>query len=188
MNAPLKSATPAPTSPVGKIVVLGIFGVALAAAAFALYWNMSQSRRALEFWGPEAMRRIQRSDKVEILPLELPTADSPEGDFETLEIDSQRYIATRQYDVTKARGLVHARHALTTDASYQSGQPHDLRGRPFGGRSWKYAIRFTDKQGTTVLLLDGERIGYFQGNQEMELIPKVADGWRSFVERETKPK
>jgi hypothetical protein len=173
MNPPPKSA---PSSSVGKILVLGIFGIALAAASFALYWNMSRSRRALAFWGPDAVRRIQKSDRVEILPLEMLT-DEP-------SLDSVRFdLAGRQrvIDVTKARGLIHARHALTTDASYEPGEPTKLQ-----PGSWTHAVRFTDQRGTTVLLLGGQRVGNLQGQQELKLIPKVADGWRSFVERQTK--
>lgn len=181
MNVPLKSAPPAPTSPVGKIVVLSIFGVALAAAAFALYWNMSQSRRALEFWGPEAMRRIQKSDRVEILPLEKFTADESQAYVHLFDLKGQKWGAKRMIDVTRARGLIHARHALTTDASYEPGSPTQLQTEP-----WTHAVRFTDQQGTTVLLLGGQQIGNLDPPLQLKLIPKVADGWRGFVEREAK--
>lgn len=173
------TANRAPASATGKIVVLSIFGVALLAASFALYWNMSRSRRALAFWGAEDVRRIQKSDRVEILILE--AADDSQPEAESFQIGGQRLSPARTIDVTQARGLIHARHALTTDASFEPGEPAELQ-----AGDWSHAIRFTDGQGTTVLLFNGQRVGHYQTQQELKLIPKVADGWRRFVERETK--
>ena len=183
MNAPSKSTSPDSPSLTGKIVVIGIFVVALAAASFALYWNMSRSRRALAFWGADAVRLIQKSERVEILPLQSLPLAAPNQDSETFEIAGQLWGATHQIEVTKARGLIHARHALTTDASYEPGEPTELR-----TGKWTHAIRFSDSQGSVVLLLAGERVGNYQTQREWKLIPKVADGWRIFVNRETNKK
>jgi hypothetical protein len=178
MSTPAQSAAPFPT---GKIVVVSIFAIAVSAALFALIWNMSRSRRALTFWGPEAMRRIQMSDRVEILPLAATSDGGASEDAETFSVAGQTLIATGRFDVTKARGLLHARHSLSNDVSYEPDDPVPLR-----PESWSHAIRFTDGQGSTVLLLGGQRIGDLQTKREMKLIPKVADGWQTFVERETK--
>ncbi|MEX2025742.1 MAG: hypothetical protein WEH44_00550, partial [Pirellulaceae bacterium] len=99
----------------GKLVVMLMLLAAVALAAFALWWNVASGRRTLEFWGQEAGARIiSPQAAVELLWLEPAASDA---DSERLSIGGRTYAVVQKVEITSARGLVHARHALLEDAS-----------------------------------------------------------------------
>jgi hypothetical protein len=191
----------------GKIVVIGVFVVALAAASFALWWNINRARRSLEFWGKDAVRLIQHGKAVELLelqPAETPAnslADQPstaENPAAEIRYQDRPLVVKRRLDLSQARGLVHARHALTDDASFvwddavNASQP----------ATWDYAIRFSQTPAATsgdasspgdssaadevLLLLDLEnrRLANVHGRREVTVIPKISEGWQIFLAKQ----
>src|SRR5687768_13242365 len=98
-----------------------MLGIAAALAGFGLWWNVSSGKRTLDFWGREAGARIIDPDAtVELLWLQ-PAADSARQ--ERLVIGGRSFAAVKAADVTGARGLVHARHSLLEDASFDWETP-----------------------------------------------------------------
>ena len=53
----------------GKLVTGVILAVAVAAATFSWLFRWQATRRAAEFWGPEAVALIQQPQRVDALPL-----------------------------------------------------------------------------------------------------------------------
>lgn len=164
----------------GKIVVLSIFGVALAMASFALWWNWGLGKRSLEFWGTEGGLAIRDAKKVEILKLKSPSnlkvkekgASKKDGFY--LDVQETK-------NVTGEHGLVHARHSLLEDASFQ----WDKKVVTTEGLNWKYAVRFQkeSKVATVLLDLDSSVAGSLEEARAIPLSPKTAAGWRLFISR-----
>jgi hypothetical protein len=159
----------------GKLAVLTMFAVALAAATFAWWWNYSRGRRALEFYGPKAARLIRTAPQVELLivgPQDAGAAESVPGFGAVI----------RTIDISKAPGLIHARTALLDDASYQS----HVDAAP---QVFNRFVRFKDGDDQVVLVFSETRgriliDGSFQDT--MQLVEKTADGWLGFIDRNIK--
>jgi hypothetical protein len=198
MTAPQPPAKATTSDLGGKIVVIGVFVVALLAASFALWWNINRARRSLEFWGKDAVKLIQHGKAVELLELQpaaTPAAENPAGE---LRYQDRPLVVKRRLDLSQARGLVHARHALTDDASFvwddavSGSQP----------ATWDYAIRFSASPAATsadasspgdssageevLLLLDLEnrRLANVHGRREVTVIPKISEGWQIFLAKQ----
>src|SRR5262245_53603185 len=129
----------------GKLVVLSIFAVALLMAAFAWWWNRQQGRRALEFWGKDSALAIRDGQNVELLRLQ-----PRNGRL----VDLEGFDLLETKDISQAQGLIHARHSLLQDASFDwSGN----RTRPAQFESNKdvFAVRFSRQDvATTIVFVD----------------------------------
>ncbi|MFM8986252.1 MAG: hypothetical protein ACKONH_09385 [Planctomycetia bacterium] len=91
--------------PSGSLVVLGLFAVGLALAAFALAFQRWQTRRCLDFYGAGVARAITTAPVVELWRL-APGAGPG------------RLVAVGGCDVSRAAGLVHLRRGLVEDANF----------------------------------------------------------------------
>ena len=196
MMVVMKETPPAADSPprssTGKLLVVGIFVVALTAAGFALWWNISRSREALAFWGKDGVRLIQYGGHVELLTLNSLADFGPPGFSpaapDQLNYGGQRIRVVKNYDLSKARGLVHARHSLTDDSSFE--WPSAEKGNE---RNWTHALRFRDAGktgadktgdgGEVLILLDlpSRRLANFAAEREVTVIPKISEGWQTFI-------
>ena len=114
--------------PPGALIVVGILAMAASMAAFAVWFQWTQTRRCLGFFGPEIATAIQTAPRVEAWRL------SPHG-------AGGRAFATARADVSRARGLVHLRHGLVEDSNYAWSALAAGR-RPTG--SWDVALAFYD--------------------------------------------
>ena len=81
----------------GKLLIIGVFLVALAAAAASWWFRYSSTHRAAEFWGPQAATLIRDAPRVTLRSDE--AGDDPR-------------------DISHAPGLTHMRAALLEDRSY----------------------------------------------------------------------
>ena len=160
----------------GKLAVLAMLGIAAALAGFGLWWNVSSGKRTLDFWGREAGARIIDPDAtVELLWLQ-PAADSARQ--ERLVIGGRSFAAVKAADVTGARGLVHARHSLLEDASFDWETPAT-------DGNYSLAVRFRDAAGTTTVALDwsGGQVAHVESGQERKAATKIVAGWKTFAQR-----
>ncbi len=123
----------------GKLVILSIFSMAVAAAAFAWHFRMQSVDRILPFWGSEAAILIRDAPRVEILRLQQDANGSESTKLESLTIDQRPIYITDGKEISGAPGLLHARQALLEDASFSWGE----RQGPSQPR-WHWALRFTD--------------------------------------------
>jgi hypothetical protein len=81
----------------GKLLILGVFAIALAAAAASWWFRYNATHQAAKFWGPEAVRLIRDAPRV------------------TLRSDDREDLPR---DISQAHGLTHLRAALLEDRSY----------------------------------------------------------------------
>lgn len=159
----------------GKLAVLTMFALALAAATFAWWWNYSRGQRALEFYGPKAAHLIRTAPKVELLivgPHDAAAAESVPNFGPVI----------RTIDISKAPGLIHARTALLDDASYQS----HVDPVP---QVFNRFVRFKDGDDEVVLVFSETRGRILidgSNRDSLQLIEKTADGWLAFIDRNIK--
>ena len=165
----------------GKLVILGILGAAIFAAGIAWWFQFHQGHQALAFWGGETARTIRLAKPVwaqRIVRLGDVWATGP-----LLTVDGESYQIQSSREITKARGLVHARQALIQNLSFDwsdSGTTNDT--------DWTFAIRFGETDQETLLLdLTNRRIRHKQRPQWVGL--KIADGLEVFLSEqfETNP-
>ena len=162
MKEPASQSASSSSSLGGKVVVLGIFIVALIAATSGLAYKYFASREPLEMWGSTGIQLIQSAPQVELL---------------TLSSDPK---ATK--DISKAQGLIHHRHFLTEYVSYVD-QPVPAN----ESRAWQYAVRFRaadGKQVTVLFDLKNRVLGNQDSKKEVHVIDKIAENWQRFIERQ----
>lgn len=163
-------------SDAGKLVSVAILTVALAAAAFAWWYQYQHGRRALEYWGAEGAVLIRRAPQVELWRL-APSPTQPTGENAAGERILGR-ILLDQRDITHARGLVHARQALISDASYRwNAAPAPPE------PDWDYALRFHDGSRRATVVLDLDE-GYARAPAQstpLQLGPTITQGLRRFL-------
>jgi hypothetical protein len=160
----------------GKLAVLSMLLLAVALAAFALWWNVIGGQRTLAFWGREGGKRIiAEKATVELLRL---AADDADGSSERLTIGGKSYVVVARADITGARGLIHARHSLLEDASF------DWEATVPAG-DYTLAARFRDAHGATTVAFDFERehLAYVESGQERKAAAKIVAGWQTFARR-----
>lgn len=123
----------------GAATILIMVTVALGLSIFAAWYRYQTGDDALRFWGADIALKIRRAPTVELLAIE-PAVDEAEG--AALVIVDQPYRITKKVDLSKAPGLIHARHALLEDASLDLDAPP-----PASTPNWTRLLRFTDQKG-----------------------------------------
>ncbi len=113
----------------GRSLVVGLVLLGLIAAATGIAYQRWQTRRCLDFYGPEVARLVASAPRVELLTL-APGAGPG------------RLVATMVRDVTNAKGLVHLRRGLVEDANFAWVDSAGPARRPDG--AWDLALVFSD--------------------------------------------
>ena len=123
----------------GTIVVFAFLVLASALGAFAVWFQWEQTRRCLDFFGPDIAAAIQSAPTVEIWHL---------------DSDGSRVWRRGAQDVSKAPGLVHLRRGLIEDVNYVWDDPASLTpgGRRLPTESWDVALVFSDSGTSPVML------------------------------------
>ena len=133
----------------GKLVILIIFGLGLAATAFSWCYRVQSGNQALRFWGSDAAGLIRHAPRVELLLLDPAESSRTTGATTFLAIGRRRVPITSRPDISQAPGLLHARQALLEDASFawdDSGNREPL--------DWRFAFRFSDRGKQCTIALD----------------------------------
>lgn len=126
-----------------QVTIVAIFGISSLFGVFSVWYHFQQGRRCLEFWGSEAGNDIQHAPLVEGRPLfpisrdrvesamlhsesddsSSNDSDRPEEDLEEplpiIQIDGNEYAMGESIDITHRAGILHARHALIMDSSFE---------------------------------------------------------------------
>jgi hypothetical protein len=145
----------------GKIAIVVMLGLALAAAGFAWWQNYQRSVRARAFWGASAAT-IRFAKKVEAF---------------RVDADDRPAVAK---DISAAPGLLNARTALMSDDAFDwSAEP--IHPEP----QWDYTVRFIAEKDTVTLLFSDESpmMMVAERDQTITLDAKTAAGWISYLER-----
>lgn len=160
----------------GKLAILLIFAVAFALSGYAWWHHYRSNRRSLEFWGAESIELIRSAQRVEFLALSQGEAAVDGADSSRqLTIAGQSFRVDKAADISKASGLVHARHALLSDSSFVwNGGASDCQS------SWDYALRFYEGTRTATVAFDPTCGGVWwaEGQRKQTMIPSLATAFR----------
>jgi hypothetical protein len=104
MNQP-ESNIPSTSAVSGKLVILGIFGVALLAAGASWWFRYNATHHAAGFWGSKVARLIRDASHVKLQQI-------------TRDKDGTDSVKVSRF-VSKAPGLTHLRAALLEDSSFE---------------------------------------------------------------------
>ncbi len=169
----------------GKLVILLMISVAMAMSGYAWWHQFQSGRRSAEFWGTAATIQVRYAPRVEFLRLHR-KGEIAEPARETLTIRGMEYIVGDPFDVTRSRGMVHARHALVDDLSF------DWSSRAPETANWEFLLRFRDQGQPVTAAFDTERglVCFVDQSRVNQFIPKIAaafrqkrDEWMKLAER-----
>lgn len=170
----------------GKLAVLTMLGLALAAAAFAWWWNVTSKKESLAFYGPAAARLIGKARTVELIEVEPAKFDDSR---ECYIAGADNFALLSRHDVSRAPGLIHARTALLDDASYEwPARPlllEEGRRESVASRSTFFLVRFADESSETILAFDttARLLTRADTGATVRLNEKIAAGWQQFAAR-----
>lgn len=127
-----------------KLVIISIFGVAIAMSIYAWWHNIHTGNQVIEFFGVENATRLRHADSIDLLILDADAQGQVNERFNTSAGPSS--ILSEQ-SITNTPGMVHLRHMFIQDHTYRWDQ-----GVPELPSSWAFALRFKDSTGTTTLV------------------------------------
>ena len=186
MSEPPEYKVPETNSSYGKFVVIGIFVVAALGAVSGLLYKANASRQPLAFWGAEGIRLLQTAKTVELMTLEpVDSDDEPTADKNVLHYGGQKLRITGSKDVSQAQGLIHHRHFLIENVSFDWDSV-----RAATEQNWAHALRFRegDKEIIVLFNLHRQLLANLEREREITMIPRISDNWKSFISRQTNQK
>ena len=177
----------------GKLTILAILSLAVALGLLAWVLGYQRSRRILTVWGGPRAAQIRLSEQVRLARLtrwHAPTSSADSGatgrpaNTAILQIDNQSWLRSPWIDISSARGLINARHALVEDASYRWPVPAAATG------DWQLVLSFSPRPGSTdrdhcLLALDltAGRIRLVGTDRTADISP-IAEGLRQFTDEQ----
>src|SRR5262245_15088624 len=131
--APHRIALPRTMRNSGKLLIIGMFVVAIAAAAASWWFRYEATHKAAQFWGPTAVILIRDAPNVELLELQPANeANSPQwppdlAAASQITIGHKTWTIRSRRDISSAPGLTHLRNALLEDRSFNWGAMESTR-------------------------------------------------------------
>jgi hypothetical protein len=155
-----------------------MFGCALAAAVFGMWYRYQVTRRSLELWGAPAAVLIARAPKIEAMRFDPPlSAEGP------VSLDTLRTETASSKEVTDSRGMLNVRQAFVEDSTFLWQQ--SAAGPP----AWSYALVFSDGERQTAVLFDSgaQTVGSPATGKPVSLEPKASEELLAFFQEQFKP-
>lgn len=179
----------------GALTILAIFLLGASMASVAIWYQYRSGRKCLEIWGVEGANLIRHAKHVEALRLEPRPASDDDAEInesrdssgertdpvETLTVGDLDVAILGRLDITPARGLLHARHALIVDHNFDpQKQPTSF------APEWRYALRFHDGDREVLLVLDPahEYVHLYPVDRGQGLRAETMRAVVAFIERE----
>lgn len=171
----------------GKMVIVGIVVVALAAASFSAWYHYQGQQRAQQFWGTTSAVLIAGAPEVELMRLGEARVSNPDDDSEphgdadsaprALEFGDLAWSVDETKDANGAKGINNVRRALVQDTTFDWRRPVDET-EPH----WQYAVGFTDHRNWATVLFDVEsgRVALTGGKQPVSLDPSANEELKQF--------
>ena len=161
----------------GKFVILAILSPALVATGFGIWFKRQMTCQVLELLGPRAVQRVALPTHVDYLELQALAGSGHANHGETLTLPDTQIGIIRRFDISGAAGLLHLKHALLQDASY------DWHASTDGSPTWQYALQFTDDQDHTTFLLDlnQRHVLILERDRRAVLGTKINEGLKAYL-------
>jgi len=136
----------------GTLTILAIITLGVSMASVAVWYHHRSGQKCLEIWGIEGANLIRHAKQIEALrlgPRDTTTSNESAEPIETLTFGDREVAVLGRLDISQARGLLHARHALIVDHNFDPEQ-QSASLTP----SWQYALRFHDGDREVLLAFD----------------------------------
>ena len=159
----------------GKIVIVLMLLVGMGLASFAWWHRWQRAQPVLSNWGHEVTVSIRLGQQVELWRL----ADGEQAALaERISVGGHSWAVVERRDISDARGLIHARHALLQREGF-AWDVAPLESKP----AWGYVLRFRGERATATMALDfrNRRARLLERDREVGIEP-IADGLQAFVE------
>jgi hypothetical protein len=155
-----------PNQSQGTRAVMLILLAGILLAGYAWWHAYHRGQRSLHQWGSDVASLIRYAPTVELWQLQRSADDGSEPP--ELLIDGWAYSVSNKVDISRTRGLVHARHALVEDASFIWDSS------PIGGTgNWSFALHFAGEGGQATIAFD-IRNGYLvEAGARQSRIPEL---------------
>jgi len=140
----------------GKILILAIAGIAISMASYTCWHHYRKGYHALQMWGSADGTLIRHARQVRLIKLGSGYAESQENQSELgkLRVGQKDFPVVGTQDISLVRGLVHARHPLIVDRSFDWDRK--ITTVP---AKWDFALEFADQgQQVTVIFALQERM------------------------------
>ena len=129
----------------GKLVIIGIFGVAIAMSIYAWWHNIHTGNQVIEFFGIENATRLRHADSIDLLILD---KRAPHKD------KSMNDLIRRLVRSSMLSSRILRIHQDGPSPTHVYSGSHLSVGRESSGIAfeWAFALRFKDSTGTTTLI------------------------------------
>lgn len=172
------SAAAEPKLVEGKYAIIAVLIIGLAGAVGGWLYRSQLQRRAISLWGTEAAELFQQAPQVELLKLQPFDEANDTGAEPLLAAAGTKFAIVARRDISQTPGLIHLRHSLISDNSFNWSAPLDDC-RP----DWAYALRFSKGQRSATLLLDLDcRQALLAATAARVSIEPMAKGLAAFLE------
>ena len=153
----------------GKLVTVAMIAVALAAAAFSLWYHQRATARALAYWGPHYAELFARAPSAKASKLTV-VAPRAAPDEQSLTVDGRSYAVGRADELSRARGFENIRRMFLEDVAYEWDKPAARSPR------WRYLLRFSDRASDAGLVLteDGTSLRRLNSDSAVMFNPSAA--------------
>ena len=145
----------------GTKLVVFLVGLAVTAGVVSWWYRFEAAHQATMFWGAEASKLIALPAEVEVAELALIKEETTAGEAEAAEVGEEdstrqlelgrRYKLVKTKPLTNARGMVHLRHVLMSDGSYEWDSPVDP-----AQIDWKWCLRFFEANREALVVLSDD--------------------------------
>lgn len=132
----------------GKYLVLGLVVLAVIAGVASWWYHYAGLHQANRFWGSPAAGLIAQPSQVTAYDVVKQT-ESQNASARSLDLRSP-WTAVNPRDVTEARGMVHLRHALMNNRSYEWDE------QPAADPDWRWCLEFFNDDAQTLVLFNEE--------------------------------
>ncbi|MGE0756777.1 MAG: hypothetical protein AB7F89_17550 [Pirellulaceae bacterium] len=151
----------------GKHAVAVMFLVALGMGGYAWWHNYRSHPLSRAWWGTATIVLIETAPAVDLIRY-----DSP--DTSAVGEENPTVSTAEPMSLIGTPGLVHARHALVLDTSY------DWSAQPAPSGEWDFALRFRSgaDQATIRFDLEQERIEWVEEDRRLRMVPAIAAAFR----------
>jgi hypothetical protein len=148
----------------GSKLVLGIFGLALAAGIVSWWYRYEAAHRSTTFWGPHFAALIAKPSEVTAFGLEeVSPTDSSDESFPIL---NKTYNPIDRKDVTKTAGMVHLRNAILSDSNYHWD-------REASTDDWRWCLEFIGEGRKATILFNDDFTILGRMNQRADQVRTV---------------
>jgi hypothetical protein len=171
------------SSNLGKLAVLAMFALAFMAAGFAWWWNFHRGQKCLALYGPDAALLIRTANDVELIELSPDSSKPEDRTVNRLVVGGRTFLLHRVTTISEAKGLIHARTSIVDDTSFLWDAEADE-----SRVNVQFAVRFwsgdRSSRATVAFDFDCQRLWHVESGKSAMLIPKVAEGWKSYLTRQ----